>query len=337
MRHPLAFACTLLATPLAAHDMRVVSDFAVTQSLVQMVMGDLGQVDALLPPGGNAHSFQMRPSQAQALADAELIVWMGPQMTGWLDRALEGLGGNAHRLTLLQVDGIRTRNFGDARIEHGHDDHGHDHGHDHAHDHGHGHDHGHDHGHSHDHGHDHSHDHAGHKHTGLDPHAWMDPANAMVWLDAIADELAEHDPDHAAQFRANAEAAKAMIADLSRELTETFSPAEDIPIVVFHDAYGYLADAFDLDIAGTIALGDAAEPGAQRIAELRALLAEEGAVCVFPEVNHSSRYITVVLEGTGVKLGAELDPEGAKLEPGADLYPTLMRNLARDITECVTR
>jgi zinc transport system substrate-binding protein len=373
MRHPLALVLTMAATPAFAQDVpRVVTDFAVTQSLVQMVLGDLGQAEALVPAGGNAHSFQMRPSQAQALEGADVIVWMGPEMTGWMERALEGLGGGAHRVSLLAVDGIVTRQFGqeDGHDDHGHsadahkhDSHGHDHGKDahkhdsHGHDHGkdaHKHDdHGHDHGtdaHKHDdHGHDHSadahkhDDHAGHDHdddhahTGLDPHAWMNTGNAALWLDAIAAELAEHDAANAATYAANAAAAKATLAALETELAATLAPAADMPIMVFHDAYNYLAAQFDLHIAGSIALGDATDPGAQRIAELRATLAQEGAVCVFPEVNHSSRYITLVLEGTNVKLGAELDPEGAKLAPGADLYPTLMRNLARDIAECVTR
>ncbi len=163
----------------------------------------------------------------------------------------------------------------------------------------------------------------------------MNTDNVAIWLDAIAAELAEHDAANAPLYAANAAAAKASIEALEAELAQTLAPAADKPIMVFHDAYNYLAAQFDLNIAGSIALGDASEPGAQRITELRALLAEEGAVCVFPEVNHSSRYISLVLEGTNVKLGAELDPEGARLEPGAELYPTLMRNLARDIAACV--
>jgi zinc transport system substrate-binding protein len=68
---------------------------------------------------------------------------------------------------------------------------------------------------------------------------------------------------------------------------------------------------------------------------MRAHLAQKDVACVFPEVNHSSRYITVVLEGTDVRLGAELDPAGSMLDPGADLYPTLIRNMAQAMAACV--
>jgi len=341
MRHSLALACAIMSTPLAAQDLNIVADFGVAHSLVSMVLGDQGQAELLLDRGANAHSFQMRPSQAQALAGADLVVWMGPRMTAWLDRALDGIEGNAHRLALLDVPGATLRDFGQAKTDvhndHGHDDHGHDHAaeaktddHDHDHDHDHAaeakaeaHD---------DHGHD---DHDDHAHSGLDPHAWLNTQNAKLWLDAIAAELSEHDAANAATYAANATAAKAQIDALTTEVAANLAPAHDKPLVVFHDAYGYLADQFDLTIAGTIALGDAAEPGAQRLTELRGQLAEQQATCIFPEVNQSSRYITVVLEGTDVRLGAELDPEGSMIEPGPDLYPTLMRNLAKNISDCV--
>ncbi|MCC5991642.1 MAG: zinc ABC transporter substrate-binding protein, partial [Rhodobacteraceae bacterium] len=235
---------------------------------------------------------------------------------------------------------------GHSHDDHGHahdDDHGHshdDHGHAHDDDHGHSHDdHGHshdDHGHSHD-DHGHSHDDHGHSHDGIDPHAWMYPANAKIWLDVVAESLAAHDPDHAQRYIDNAAAAKDQIAQLRTEIAEILGPVGTAPLVMFHDAYGYLQHGFGVNVAGTIALGDAASPGAQRLSELRAQLQDDGAVCIFPEVNHSSRYVDVVVEGTGVHVGAELDPEGVLLEPGAGLYPALMRNMASAIADCVTQ
>ena len=352
MRHSLALACAMMATPLAAHDLKVVTDFPITHSLVAMVQGEHGSADLLLDRGGDPHSFQLRPSQARALADADVIFWVGEELTPWLARALAGTETRADVVTLLDADGLAVQDFahGHSHDDHGHshDDHGHshdDHGHSHD-DHGHSHDdHGHshdDHGHSHDdHGHshdDHGHsdDDHGHSHDGLDPHAWMNTGNVKIWLDVIAAELSEHDPDHAAIYLANADAAKSQIAALADELAEILEPVGAAPLVMFHDAYGYMASQFGLNIAGTIALGDAAAPGAQRLSELRAQLQDDGAVCIFPETNHSSRYIDTVVEGTGVRVGAELDPEGVLQDPGADLYPVVMRGIAQSIADCVS-
>ena len=391
MRYSIALACAMFGTPLAAHDLRIVTDFPVTHSLVSMVLGDVAEADLLLDRGGDPHSFQLRPSQAQALSDADLVFWVGEELTPWLARALDGVGTRGEVVTLIDAEGLHLQDFqhGHSHDDHGHshdDDHGHshdDHGHSHDDDHGHSHDdhghshddhghshddhghshddhghshddhghshddHGHshdDHGHSHDdHGHSHddhghSHDDHGHDHShdGLDPHAWMATDNAIVWVEAIAAELAQHAPDHADAFAANAQAAIARINDLATEIEAILEPVGAAPLVMFHDAYGYLSHQFGVNIAGTVALGDAAAPGAQRLSELRANLADAGAVCVFPEVNHSSRYVDVVVEGTEVRVGATLDPAGVMLDPGAELYPTLMRDLAQAIADCVS-
>jgi zinc transport system substrate-binding protein len=159
--------------------------------------------------------------------------------------------------------------------------------------------------------------------------------NAKAWLDVIAAELSRHDPDNAETYAANAAAARDAIAEMRAEVEAILEPVGDTPIVVFHDAYGYLSHQFGVNVAGTIALGDAASPGAQRLSELREELQEGGIACIFPEVNHSSRYVDVVVEGTDVRVGATLDPEGVMFDPGADLYPTLMRSMAQDIADCV--
>lgn len=163
----------------------------------------------------------------------------------------------------------------------------------------------------------------------------MYPANAATWVSVIAAELSEHDPDNAANYAANAAAARETLAALSAEVADILEPVASAPLIMFHDAYGYLQHGFGVNVAGTITLGDAAAPGAQRLSELRAQLQDDGAVCIFPEVNHSSRYIDVVVEGTGVRVGAELDPAGVMLEPGAALYPDLMRTVAQSIADCV--
>ncbi len=125
-------------------------------------MGDLGAPVLLLERGASEHDFQLRPSQAADLADADLVVWIGPELTPWLDRALDGIGGGSAQLALLSAEGTTLRDFaedgahmhGDEKAgheDHGHEEHGHD---DHAHeDHAKdaaaedaGHDHGHDHG-----------------------------------------------------------------------------------------------------------------------------------------------------------------------------------------------
>ncbi|MDO5647838.1 zinc ABC transporter substrate-binding protein [Paracoccus sp. (in: a-proteobacteria)] len=304
---------SLTAAPVCAAP-NVVADIPAIGSLAQQVMGDLGQVRVLLPDGASAHHYQMRPSDAAALQSAGLLVWVGPDLTPWLTRAAGNLGAGVAQVELLRVDGTHLQDYGDgAAHDHGdHDDHGHDHDHD-----------------------DHAHDDHDHSHDGTDPHAWLDPANAVIWLGAIADALAEQDAENAATYRANADAAAAQITALDAELKAQLTPLADHSFVVFHDAYGYFTGHYGLQPALSVTLGDASTPSAARLASIRATIQDTGATCAFPEYNHDDALVKTVIEGTGARLGGKLAPEGTNVDLGADQYAALLRNLADTLTDCL--
>ncbi|WGV14686.1 zinc ABC transporter substrate-binding protein [Fuscovulum ytuae] len=310
-----AFATLAATLPALAEAPRVVTDIHPVHSLVAQVMGDLGKPELLLERGASEHDFQLRPSQAAGLVEADLIVWIGPELTPWLGRALDGLGEDAAKLGLLTVPGTTTQEFSEDGAHTGHD-------------------------HDHDHDHDHEEtakaaDEHDHSHDGLDPHAWLDPANAQVWLTAIAAELGRIDPANAATYTANAKAATKEIAALDSELATTLAPLKGKPIVVYHDAYGYLAAHYGLDIFGSIALGDATAPGAARLAELRDGVAAGTPVCLFPEAQYDTALVEQIAEGTGARIGGALDPNGSMQDPGPGAYAALLRSLAQTMVDCV--
>lgn len=311
----LAFA----STPALAEVPAVVTDIPPVHALVAQVMGDVGQPVLLLERGADEHDFQLKPSQAAAVAGADLVVWIGPELTPWLDGAMDTRPEGAAALALLDAEGTMVRAYG----EKGHEDHAEE-----------GHDEGHDaeHGEGHDHGHGDEHDHA---HDGADPHAWLDPGNARVWLGLIAAELARLDPDNAATYQANAAAAAEGVAALDAEVAAILEPVQDKPVVTFHDAYGYFAAHYGLTMAGSIALGDAASPGAQRLSELRAAMEGGGVLCIFPEAQHDPALVTQMAEGTGTKVGGVLDPVGSTLEPGPGAYAALLTGMARTFADCL--
>jgi zinc transport system substrate-binding protein len=269
----------------------VVTDIPVVQSLVAQVMGALGTPAVLVNAGADAHAYQLRPSEARALAGADLVVWIGPEMTPWLDRVLTTAPA-ARTITLLHTEGTLLRQFADPSEADDHD------------------------------------------HGGTDPHAWLDPANAAVWLDVIAKELAVADPEHAEIYSANAKAAQQDVTDLGAELDRILAPAASHPIVVGHQAYGYFAQRFGLHIAASIETGDAAEPGAARLSKIATLLQTEDVICLFPEIGQDPKRANLLIEGSMAKLGPALDPEGRALEPGPGLYAALMHNLAEAVAAC---
>ncbi|MFG6560433.1 zinc ABC transporter substrate-binding protein [Sulfitobacter sp. 1A15299] len=353
------------ASPLWADVPAVATDIAPVHGLVSQVMEGVGTPDLIVPPRSSPHGYAMRPSEARALSGADLVVWVGPSLTPWLVDPLQSLAGSASHLALMEQPGTRVLAFregatfephshGDegqgqhaghdhAKEGHDHDAHGHEE-HDDAHDHGaqdhEGHNHE-DHGDRDDHGHgekdhdDHGHEGHDHAHGSDDPHVWLDPRNGQLWLGQIAEALAELDPENAAQYRANAEAAQAEISALEEDIAETLAPVKDRPFIVFHDAYHYFEARFDIEARGAISENDARAPGAARVAKLRDFVAESGAKCVFAEPQFNPGLIAAVTEGQETGTGT-LDPIGADLELGVSFYPDLLRGMAQSMSDCLS-
>ncbi len=293
-------AILMLTTfPAMAKPPTVITDIPPIHSLVAQVMQGVGTPALLLGKGSDPHHFQLRPSQARSLSKADLVVWVGPALTPWLARAINGLGAGGDSLVLLDVSNTHLRFFSSEPKEEMQET---------------------------------NRDSA--IRPGVDPHAWLDPENAMIWLDAIAGELARLDPENAGKYRENAVKAVERIRLLEQELTRRLAPMQGKAIIVFHDAYNYFAARFGLTIAGAIQPGDATKPGAAYLARLRRELKSANVVCAFGEPQRNMAQLTTLLRGTGIKSGTLPDPTGDLLPPGPDLYETLLRQLANSIITC---
>jgi zinc transport system substrate-binding protein len=247
----------------------------------------------------------LRPSDARALSAAKLVVWAGPGLEAFLVKPLGALAARARVLTLTEAPGmvlLERRDGGafETGAEPERD------------------------------GHDHRHGHSG----PVNPHLWLDPRNAMEISRQAAAALAELDPGHAPRYAANAARLIARLEVLDRELTARLGPVAEIPFAVFHDAYPYLEARYALRALGALTVDPAVPPGARRLAEMRALLVERGAACVFAEPQFNPALIAAMTEGSGARV-ATLDPLGAALTPGPEAYFVLMRDLAEALVRCL--
>ena len=170
---------------------------------------------------------------------------------------------------------------------------------------------------------------------GLDPHAWLDPVNAMAWLETIATELADRDPANAARYRANAARSLSELKALDLELATLLAPVKSRPFVTQHDALGYFTDRYGLAVLGAVALGDASSPSAAHLARISQILRKTTAPCVFPEAGRDPKFIAALTEGSDLRLGAPLDIEFITLDPGPGQYAVLLRNLATGLVDCL--
>ena len=277
----------------------VAADIAPVHSLAALVMDGVGAPLLVIPPGASPHGHALRPSEAAALQEADLVVWVGSDLTPWLGGAIPTLAPNARILGLLNASGTTTLGLrADATFE-GYPPAG-----------------------------------DGHDHGGRDPHAWLDPANGAAWLDAIAAALSDIDPVNAAAYRANAAAGRAEIETAAAEVGRTLAPVRGHAFVVFHDAFRYFEDAFAIPAAGAISLSDAARPGPARVAAIRDRIARQDVTCVLAEPQFNPDLVAAVVDGTAARPGVA-DPLGAGLAPGPTLYPTLLRDLGRALANCL--
>ena len=301
-------SCLMLwAAPVAAEPPHVVADIAPVHALVARVMEGVGEPELLVPAGVSAHDLALKPSQARALRRADLVVWVGPEMSPWLGRVLDD--AEARDLSLLTVPGTQVYEARDDAIFDTDDDHDGHEGHD-----------------DHD-GHDHDHD-------GVDPHAWLDPVNAAVWVGALAEVLSGLDPENAVTYHANADAAEAELAALTGQLAADLAPARGRGLIAFHDAFQYFEARFGLSVTGAIISADDSDPGPARLAALRDAVRDGRVACAFAEPQYNSGLLTAITEETGLPV-AVLDPLGAELTVGPGLYVALLTQMGQAITACL--
>lgn len=330
LRPLLISACLALPQIALAEVPRVVTDIGPVESLVATVLGDLGAPERLLPPGASPHHMALRPSQGRALSEADVVVWIGPDLTPQLQEQIDALAGSALSLALGEAPGTHLMPSRDTGLfPHEHDEHEDDHDeHDDDHD-----DHVDDDADHHD---DHDdHDDAHHAHDGHsvhDPHVWLSPENATLWLSLIAEALSEADPENAATYAANAEAGARAIAEAVDQARTALAPVKDRPLALAHDAYQYYEAFFGLSVVGAISDADANTPGPARLAALRDGLADQGAVCILTEITTDPRLIEAV-KASGLP-SVQIDPLGADLPQGATLYPALILETATRIATC---
>jgi zinc transport system substrate-binding protein len=307
----LALAGTLIfsgtahmGTAMAADPVKVVASVKPIHSLVAGVMKGVAEPSLLVKGAASPHSFNLRPSDARALNQADLVFWVGEDLETFLAKPIQSLAGKAQPVALMEESGLTllpTREGGawEKHEDHGHEDHGHE-----------------------------------DEHGTHDAHVWLDVDNARKMVATIAGKLSERDSANAARYQANAASLTERLTALDAELKTTLAPVKDRPFVVFHDAYHYLEDRYGLNAVGAITVSPDQRPSAQRLSQLRSKISSLDAACVFAEPQFEPTLVATVVEKTAAKRGT-LDPLGAALDDGPELYFTLMRGMAASLVSCL--
>ena len=307
-------------------EVKVVTSIKPIHSLASYVMDGVGKPDVIVDGYNSPHGFSLKPSHAKMLENADLVIWIGEDLETFLEKPLNTIAKKAKNIEVMDLKGIKKLKFREKNIFEGHDDHGHDEHKEHGHD---------EHKDEHkEHGHDEhkEHDgHEGHAHGEHDPHVWLDPMNAKVIVKEITKQLVQLDSKNSATYKANSKKALADIDKLTKNIKKDLS--KDLRFVVFHDAYQYFEKRFGIQVLGALTVNTDVMPGAEQLSEIREVIEHEKVNCIFSEPQFNPSIIKSIAKDTKVKTGI-LDPLGAKLDKGKNLYFDLLNNMASSFKGC---
>jgi zinc/manganese transport system substrate-binding protein len=286
----LVLAAPVLHRAAAAAPLPVVASFSILGDLLGRVGGERVAVRTIAGPDVDAHAFQPRPSDAEAIRRARLVVRNGLGFDAWLDRLTAAAGYSGPLITA--AEGVTPRRLEEA---------------------GHGHSHGHSHG----------------DQDGSDPHAWQDLRNGQQYARAIAAGLAAADPDGAEAYRRNAEALVAELATLDGWVrAQIGSVAEERrQVVTSHDAFGYFGAAYGVRFRAPQGISTESEPSAAQVAALIRLLKRERITAVFLENMANPATLRRLAAEAGVKVQGQLYADALSAAGGpAPSYVAMFRH-----------
>lgn len=308
----------LLFLPLVAlaTQPQIVTSIKPVHSLVAGVMQGVGEPLLLVSGGASPHDYSLKPSEARAIDQAQVVFWIGPDLESFLIRPLDNVKDKIRVVALLDAPGMTVLPLreGGAWEPHGHDEHGHETPED-----------GDDHEHEHEHVHQADHD----------PHVWLDPVNAIAMVRRIMTVLGEVDVAHRADYQRNGAALIERLDRLNQRLATELAPVRQQPYLVFHDAYQYFEQRYDLDAIGSVTMSAERRPGAKRVADIQARIRDLQVRCVFSEPQFQPALVETIIAGSAARRGV-LDPLGAELPPGPDAYFQLLQGLATSLRACLS-
>ena len=304
--------------------------------IASAIANGVTDVDVLVPTGASPHDYNLKPSDAQKLKSAEMVVWIGEDVDLFLDKSIDDLDYKKV-LTIKDIAAIEPflmkgehhhhHGEGDAH-EHGHEDH-------HAHE---------EHGHKHAHGdHDHKHDHAheGHEHhhdddASINWHVWYSPDISKVVAQRIAAKLVKQYPEKKALIEKNVAEFDRTLAETSVKIKAQLENVKDKGFYVFHDAYGYFNQAYGLNQTGYFTINPLVAPGAKTLAKIKEEIAEHKVSCLFAEPQFTPKVIESLSKATQVKVG-RLDPMGDSVKAEGNPYAAFLQFTADSYSQCLAK
>lgn len=306
LQRMLLASALLMAGPLSSASAAVVTSIRPLGFIASAIADGVTPTEVLLPDGASPHDFALRPSDIQRLRSADLVLWVGPDMEAFLNKALVPISAT-RKLAVSELPAVKPL------LMKGEEDDDHDHAGE---------------------AHNHADDDHGHHHGEYNMHVWLSPEIAKVTAIAIHDRLLELMPQNKDKLDANLRQFENLLTQTDKNVGNMLTPVQGKGYFVFHDAYGYFEKHYGLSPLGHFTVNPEIQPGAQRLHQIRTQLVEQKAVCVFAEPQFRPAVINAVAKGTKVRSGT-LDPLGTGIALGKDSYGKFLAQLSNQYVSCL--
>lgn len=260
--------------------------------IARIVGGDRVNVQLILPPGASPHTFDPTPSTLRQLQGSDVFFAIGHGVDDWVDGIAENISG----AKVMHLDrGIVLREYAERDNDHDQEEHADE---DHA-----------------------DHDEEGHHHEGEDPHYWLNPAHGIVMAETIAQTLVEIDPKNKDFYIKNAAIFTADMERRNARWQSTLANLSSREVVTFHDAFGYFAEHFNLEVVATFEPFPGKQPTPSYLREITEVIEEHGIRGLFIEPQLDGATLEQFAKDVRVTV-ATIDPIGGV--DGRDSYAALI-------------
>jgi len=257
--------------------------------------GEYATIKNIVPAGAEPHEYEPTPRDVIAMEKSDVLVLNGGGFEPWEHDVLENLHADEIVIVLAGED------FMTLEIEEEHHEDEEEDGHEEE-----------------------------HHHEGFDPHVWLSPEKAQRMVEKIADAMILADPVHTDAYTNNAERLIATLQTLDTDYRDTLSVCATRTIVTSHEAFGYLADAYELEQVAINGLSPEAEPSVQDLAEVTMFAEEHNVTHIFFETLVSPRLAETIAQEVGAQTLVLNPLEGLTVEEqraGENYFTVMYANL----------
>jgi zinc transport system substrate-binding protein len=266
-------------------------------SIVSYITDGVLEPFLLVDSKTSPHNYSLKPSSISKISNADIIIYVSDEFETFLNKPIKNYNYNKSIIQLVEVEDMKLLNNRDINLKHDLEQ-------------------------------------ATHMHHNIDPHIWLSPENSIKIAGATLNSLMDKDPTNGSKYSSNYNEFVKKLNSMDELNNNILGKINDIPFIVFHDAYQYFEEYYGLNNYGTISNLEGSGVGARRIKEIEDIIETSKITCVFSEPQFSDSILNNVFMDEDIKIGT-IDPLGYEIPAGKDAYFRILDDIVNNVKSCL--